>query len=140
MNRVLCWKNKGLSHVAFATKDIEKTMTIFRDKFNVESEIKPFKFEPQQVHVGFLHLDNTSIEFIQPMTTDSPISKYLEKNPSGGMHHVCFYVDDLNNAISDLKGQGVRALNKPRPGALGKDVVFMHPKDTGGVLVELEEH
>ena len=134
------WTNKGLSHVAFATKDINKTVALFKEKFKIEDIIEPFEFSPQKVKVAFLHLGDSSIEVIEPLAADSPITKFLDKNPNGGMHHVCFYVDDLANAIEDLKAEGVRALNKPRPGALGKDVVFMHPKDTGGVLVELEEH
>eukprot|EP00834_Sanchytrium_tribonematis_P005865 NODE_386_length_8322_cov_0.935547.p7 type:complete len:144 gc:universal NODE_386_length_8322_cov_0.935547:2964-3395(+) len=134
------WQNKGLSHVAFASKDIEKTMTLFREKFKIQSEIKPFDFAPQKVKVAFLHLGNSSIEVIEPMSKDSPVAKFLEKNPNGGMHHICFYVDNIHTALEDLENEGIRALNKPRPGALGKDVAFLHPKDTNGVLVELEEH
>eukprot|EP00835_Amoeboradix_gromovi_P003156 NODE_198_length_15297_cov_0.486182.p12 type:complete len:146 gc:universal NODE_198_length_15297_cov_0.486182:6803-6366(-) len=134
------WSNKGLSHVAFATKNIEETMELFKVKFKIDSAIEPFEFKSQKVKVGFLHLGDSSIEIIEPLATTSPISKFLDKNPNGGMHHVCFYVDDIQNAITDLESKNVRALGQPRPGALGKDVVFLHPKDTGGVLVELEEH
>lgn len=134
------WSNKGLSHVAFATKDIHKTLALFKDKFKISSVMDPFEFKPQGVKVAFLHLGDSSIELIEPLTQQSPISKYLAKNPNGGMHHICFFVDDIENAVDDLNSQGIRALNQPRPGALGKNVVFLHPKDTNGVLVELEEH
>ncbi|KAL3899968.1 MAG: hypothetical protein SGCHY_001667 [Lobulomycetales sp.] len=88
----------------------------------------------------FVELENTKFELLKPLGENSPIQKFLDKNSNGGIHHVCIEVDDISAAIKDLVRDGVRALNPtPKIGAHGLPVVFLHPKDCGGVLVELEE-
>lgn len=94
------------------------------------------------VNVVVLDVKNTHIELLDRLGMDkSPISSYLEKNPVGGIHHMCLEVDNIDEAIKDLQRKGIRLLNeKPKIGAHGKPVVFLHPKDCSGVLVELEQH
>ena len=89
----------------------------------------------------FVTLPNTKIEFIEPLGEDSPIAKFLERNADGGIHHVCYEVDDIIAARDELKATGVRVLGdgKPKIGAHGKPVLFLHPKDFSGTLVELEQ-
>ena len=93
------------------------------------------------VRVVFVTLPNTKIELLEPMGSASPIAKFLEKNSSGGIHHLCYEVTDLNEAIATLRDEGMRILGdgKPKIGAHGLPVVFLHPKDMNGTLVELEE-
>ena len=87
----------------------------------------------------FVELGNTKIELLHPLGDSSPIQGYLNKNPSGGLHHICLEVDDIHKAVDQLKGSNKRVLGEPRIGAHGLPVVFVHPKDMGGVLVELEQ-
>lgn len=88
----------------------------------------------------FVELLNTKIELLLPLGNQSPIEKFLEKNPGGGMHHICLEVDNIENAVEDLKAKNIRLLgSKPTIGAHGKPVIFLHPKDCGGVLIELEQ-
>jgi methylmalonyl-CoA/ethylmalonyl-CoA epimerase len=84
-------------------------------------------------------LPNSKIELLQPLGEKSPIAAYLEKNPNGGMHHICYEVEDVAAAVAKLKAQGARVLGEPKIGAHGKPVVFLHPKDFVGTLVELEQ-
>ena len=99
---------------------------------------------PQPAHgvtTMFITLPNTKIELLQPLGADSPIAKFLERNPDGGIHHVCYEVDDILAARDRLKAQGARVLGngEPKIGAHGKPVLFLHPKDFDGTLIELEE-
>ena len=91
--------------------------------------------------VVFVELPNTQVELLQPLGAASPIAKFLEKNPDGGMHHLCFEVDDILAARDALKASGARVLGdgEPKIGAHGKPVLFLHPKDFGGTLIELEQ-
>jgi methylmalonyl-CoA/ethylmalonyl-CoA epimerase len=93
------------------------------------------------VRVVFIELPNTKVELLEPLGAASPIAKFLEKNPDGGMHHVCYEVDDIILARDRLKAQGARVLGdgEPKIGAHGKPVLFLHPKDFTGTLVELEQ-
>jgi methylmalonyl-CoA/ethylmalonyl-CoA epimerase len=92
------------------------------------------------VTVVFVSLDNTKIELLHPLGEKSPIAGFLEKNASGGIHHMCIEVDDIEKAVADLKAKKIRCLSeKPRIGAHGKPVMFLHPKDCAGVLIELEQ-
>ncbi len=93
------------------------------------------------MRVVFVTLPNTKIEFLEPLGADSPIAKFLERNPDGGMHHVCYEVDDILVARDRLKASGARVLGsgEPKIGAHGKPVLFLHPKDFQGTLVELEQ-
>jgi len=102
------------------------------------SEPKPQK--DHGVTTVFVHLDNTNIELLQPLGDKSPIENFLKKKPDGGVHHICLEVDDINTSIEELKLKGLKPIDpKPKIGAHGKPVVFLHPKDCDGVLVELEQ-
>ena len=129
-----------LNHVALAVRDIGKAAAIYRDVLGAEVSAAI----PQPDHgviTVFVTLPNTKIEFLQPLGENSPIAKFLERNPDGGMHHVCYEVDDIRAASAGLKAAGARVLGdgEPRIGAHGKPVLFLHPKDFTGTLVELEE-
>ena len=129
-----------LNHVAIAVKDAEKAAKIYGGAFGAEiSGAVPL---PEHgVITVFVTLPNTKIEFIQPLGDASPIAKFVEKNADGGIHHVCYEVDDIRAARDLLKAQGARVLGdgEPKIGAHGKPVMFLHPKDFCGTLVELEQ-
>ncbi len=129
-----------LNHVAIAVRDIGKAAAIYRDVLGAEVSAAV----PQPDHgvtTVFVTLPNTKIEFLEPLGENSPIAKFLERNPDGGMHHVCYEVDDIRAASAALRAGGARVLDdgEPRIGAHGKPVLFLHPKDFTGTLVELEE-
>ena len=129
-----------LNHVAIAVPDIEKAAKIYRETLGA----KVSAAEPQPDHgvtTVFIELPNTKIELLEPLGEDSPIAKFLEKNADGGMHHVCYEVDDIIAARDRLVAEGARVLGDgdPKIGAHGKPVLFLHPKDFCGTLVELEE-
>jgi methylmalonyl-CoA/ethylmalonyl-CoA epimerase len=129
-----------LNHVAIAVRDIEKASALYRDTLG--AKVTPPVDQPAHgVTVVFVELPNTKIEFLQPLGADSPIAKFLDKNPDGGIHHVCYEVDDILAARDRLKAQGARVLGdgNPRIGAHDKPVLFLHPKDFNGTLVELEQ-
>jgi len=129
-----------LNHVAIAVRDAGKAAAIYRDVLGAEISAAV----PQPDHgviTVFVTLPNTKIEFLEPLGGNSPIAKFLERNPDGGMHHVCYEVDDIRAASASLKAAGARVLGdgEPRIGAHGKPVLFLHPKDFSGTLVELEQ-
>jgi methylmalonyl-CoA/ethylmalonyl-CoA epimerase len=129
-----------LNHVAIAVKDLEKSASLYRDTLG--ARVSPPQSEPTHgVTVVFIELPNTKIELLAPLGENSPIAKFLEKNPDGGMHHVCYEVDDILAARDRLKAGGARVLGdgEPKIGAHGKPVLFLHPKDFNGTLVELEQ-
>jgi methylmalonyl-CoA/ethylmalonyl-CoA epimerase len=129
-----------LNHVAIATKDIKKATAVYRDTLGakVSGEVA----QPDHgVTTVFVELPNTKIELLEPLGENSPIAKFLEKNPSGGMHHICYEVDDIEAACEQMRAQGatITGTGKPRIGAHGKPVVFLHPRDFTGTLIELEQ-
>ena len=129
-----------LNHVAIAVPDIAKAAAVYRDTLGAQVSAAV----PQPGHgvtTVFITLPNTKIELLEPLGANSPITKFLERNPDGGMHHVCYEVDDIRAASAGLKAAGARVLGdgEPRIGAHGKPVLFLHPKDFTGTLVELEE-
>ena len=129
-----------LNHVAIAVKDLETSDALYRDTLG--AKVSPPQPEPAHgVTVVFIELPNTKIELLQPLGENSPIAKFLEKNPDGGMHHVCYEVEDIIAARDRLKATGARVLGdgEPKIGAHGKPVLFLHPKDFNGTLVELEQ-
>jgi methylmalonyl-CoA/ethylmalonyl-CoA epimerase len=129
-----------LNHVAIAVRDIEAASRLYRDTLG--ADVSPATDQPEHgVTVVFVNLPNTKIEFLQPLGENSPIAKFLEKNADGGIHHVCYEVDDILAARDRLKATGARVLGDgaPRIGAHGKPVLFLHPKDFNGALVELEQ-
>ncbi|MEM1273405.1 MAG: methylmalonyl-CoA epimerase [Pseudomonadota bacterium] len=129
-----------LNHVAIAVPDLEAAAAQYRDTLG--AEVGPPQDEPDHgVTVVFITLPNTKIELLFPLGSGSPIAGFLEKNPSGGIHHVCYEVDDILAARDQLQAAGARVLGdgEPKIGAHGKPVLFLHPKDFTGTLVELEE-
>ena len=128
-----------LNHVGVATPSIAKSLELYRTLFGAEPHGEPFDLPAQGVRVCFVDLPNSQIELIEPLGADSPIVKFLGKNPEGGQHHVCFEVPDIHEAKAWFEGKGVRVLGEPRIGAHGTPVFFLHPKDMGGVLTEIME-
>jgi methylmalonyl-CoA/ethylmalonyl-CoA epimerase len=129
-----------LNHVAIAVTDLDRSMALYRDTLG--ARVSPPLPQPEHgVTVVFVELPNTKIELLEPLGDNSPIAKFLEKNSDGGMHHVCYEVDDIRAARDKLKASGARVLGdgEPKVGAHGKPVLFLHPKDFGGTLVELEQ-
>jgi len=129
-----------LNHVAIAVRDIAKAAKVYRDTLGAEvSAVVP---QPEHgVSTVFISLPNTKIELLEPLGEDSPIAKFLDKNPDGGIHHLCYEVADVRAARDRLTAQGARVLGdgEPKIGAHGKPVLFLHPKDFCGTLVELEQ-
>ncbi|KAI9193386.1 Glyoxalase/Bleomycin resistance protein/Dihydroxybiphenyl dioxygenase [Polychytrium aggregatum] len=133
------WSLGALNHVAIAVPDIDKATTFYRDVMGGNCSEK-VPLPEHGVYTVFVHLGNTKIELLYPLGEKSPIEGFLKKKPEGGIHHICIEVDDVKAAIVDLKTKGIRSLDpEPKIGAHGKPVVFLHPKDCGGVLVELEQ-
>ncbi|HIC29117.1 MAG TPA: methylmalonyl-CoA epimerase, partial [Rhodospirillales bacterium] len=123
-----------------AVPDLSAAATVYRDTLGARVS-KAEALPEHGVTVVFVDLGNTLVELMEPLGEDSPITGFLEKNPTGGMHHVCYEVDDIIAARDKLKDQGVRVLGdgEPKTGAHGKPVLFLHPKDFAGTLIELEQ-
>ena len=129
-----------LNHVAIAVPDLEAAAAQYRNTLG--ADVGPAQDEPDHgVTVVFITLPNTKIELLYPLGENSPINGFLEKNPSGGIHHICYEVDDILAARDHLLSEGARVLGtgEPKIGAHGKPVLFLHPKDFNGCLVELEQ-
>ena len=129
-----------LNHVAIAVRDMEKAANVYRKTLGADVSAKV----PQPEHgvsTVFITLPNTKIELLEPLGAESPIAKFLDRNPDGGIHHICYEVDDIIAARDQLTKQGARVLGsgEPKIGAHGKPVLFLHPKDFCGTLVELEQ-
>jgi methylmalonyl-CoA/ethylmalonyl-CoA epimerase len=129
-----------LNHVAIVVPDVAKAAAVYRDTLGAKVS-EPVTLPPHGVTVVFVVLDNTKIELLQPYGKDSPVGNFLERNPSGGMHHVCYEVENIIAARDRLKAEGARVLGdgEPKIGAHDKPVLFLHPKDFCGTLVELEQ-
>ncbi len=128
-----------LNHVGIATPSIEAAVAVYRELLGADAIGEAFDLPAQKVRVCFVDTPNSQIELLEPLGEESPIATFLEKNPAGGQHHVCFEVPDIHAAVTDLTAKGARVLGAPRIGAHGTPVIFVHPKDMGGVLVELME-
>jgi methylmalonyl-CoA/ethylmalonyl-CoA epimerase len=128
-----------LNHVGVATPSIAHAIETYRTLLGATAIGEPFDLPAQGVKVCFIDTPNTQIELIEPYDESSPIAGFLRSNPAGGQHHLCFEVADIHAAIADLTAKGARVLGEPRIGAHGTPIVFVHPKDMGGVLVELME-
>jgi len=129
-----------LNHVAIAVRDIAKAAGIYRETLG--ADVSAAVAQPDHgVTTVFVSLPNTKIELLAPLGEGSPIANFLERNPEGGVHHVCYEVDDILGARDRLKAAGARVLGdgEPRLGAHGKPVLFLHPKDFCGTLVEIEQ-
>jgi methylmalonyl-CoA/ethylmalonyl-CoA epimerase len=129
-----------LNHVAIAVPDLTAAAAQYRDMLG--ARVGAARDEPEHgVTVVFVELPNTRIELMQPLGEGSPIASFLARNPGGGMHHLCYEVADIRAARDRLAAGGARVLGdgEPRTGAHGRPVIFLHPKDFAGTLVELEE-
>jgi len=129
-----------LNHVAIAVPDLEQAAALYRDTLGAKVSA-PIPEPDHGVTVVFVELPNTKIELLHPLGAKSPIQGFLDKNPAGGIHHVCYEVEDILAARDRLKARGARVLGdgNPKIGAHGKPVLFLHPKDFAGTLVELEQ-
>jgi methylmalonyl-CoA/ethylmalonyl-CoA epimerase len=129
-----------LNHVAIAVPDLAAASTVYRDTLGARLT-EPQALPEHGVTVVFIDTGNTKVELLEPLGENSPIAAFLEKNPAGGMHHICYEVDDIIAARDRLVAAGARVLGdgNPRIGAHGKPVLFLHPKDFLGTLVELEQ-
>ena len=128
-----------LNHVGVATPSIDASVAMYRDVLGATSITDKWAMPEQGVWVCFVNLPNSQIELIEPYGDKSPITAFLEKNPKGGQHHVCFEVENIIAARDEMKAKGATVLGEPRIGAHGTPLIFVHPKDMGGVLVELME-
>jgi methylmalonyl-CoA/ethylmalonyl-CoA epimerase len=129
-----------LNHVAIAVRDLEAASVVYRSTLGAEVSA-PVPLPEHGVTTVFVTLPNTKIELISPLGDNSPIAKFLARNPDGGIHHICYEVDDIRAARDRLRAEGARVLGdgEPKIGAHGKPVLFLHPKDFCGTLVEIEE-
>ena len=128
-----------LNHVGVATPSIDESVKMYRDLLGATDHTDKWVMEEQGVWVCFVNLPNSQIELIEPYGEASPIHGFLAKNPKGGQHHICFEVPDIIAARDEMRAKGATVLGtgEPRIGAHGVPVIFLHPKDMGGVLVEL---
>jgi methylmalonyl-CoA/ethylmalonyl-CoA epimerase len=129
-----------VNHVAIAVRDIAKAAEIYRKTLGADVSAAM----PQRAHgvtTVFVALPNTKIELLEPLGEDSPIAKFLDRNPDGGIHHICYEVEDIIAVRDKLKAEGARVLGdgEPKMGAHGKPVLFLHPKDFCGTLIEIEQ-
>jgi methylmalonyl-CoA/ethylmalonyl-CoA epimerase len=129
-----------LNHVAIAVHDLDSASRVYRDMLGAELSA-PLPQPEHGVTVVFITLPNTKVELLEPLGDGSPIAGFLARNPEGGIHHICYEVDDIGAARDRLIAAGARVLGPPEPkiGAHGKPVIFLHPKDFCGTLVELEQ-
>ena len=127
-----------LNHVAIATVDLEKATALYRDTLGAKVSA-PVAQPEHGVTTVFVELPGSKIELLAPLGNASPIANFLKRHPEGGIHHVCFEVADIKAAQGRLTAAGARALGDIKTGAHGKPVLFLHPKDFGGVLIELEQ-
>jgi methylmalonyl-CoA/ethylmalonyl-CoA epimerase len=129
-----------LNHVAIAVPDLESATRKYRNVLGAKVS-EPQALPEHGVTVAFVELENTKTELLEPLGENSPIAAFLAKNPSGGIHHMCYEVEDIIASRDALRAEGVRVLGdgEPRTGAHGKPVLFLHPKDFDGTLIELEQ-
>ena len=129
-----------LNHVAIVVPDLDAAGALYRDAFGAGVSA-PLALPEHGVTTVFVELPNTKIELLHPLGEDSPIAKFLARNPAGGIHHLCYEVADIEQAGRRLVGEGMRILGdgKPKIGAHGKPVIFLHPADALGTLIELEQ-
>ena len=129
-----------LNHIAIAVQDLDAAIELYRDTLGA-NVTKPMDLPEHGVRVSFVDLENTKIELLYPIGDNSPITSYLNKNAAGGMHHICYEVRDILVARDKMLDKGMRILgsDQPKIGAHGKPVLFLHPKDFCGTLIELEQ-
>lgn len=126
-----------IDHLGIAVKSLDETVKYYEEALGLKCEHRE-EVESQKVRTAFFNVGGTHIELLEPTSPESAIAKYLEKNPNGGIHHVAYATDDIVGQLAQAKNAGVRLINEtPMPGAHGKQVAFLHPKSTFGVLTEL---
>jgi len=128
-----------LNHVGVATPSIDDSVKLYRDILGATDIGEKFALPEQGVWVCFVNFENSQVELIEPSDENSTITGFLKQNPAGGQHHICYEVEDIHVARDEMLAKGVRVLGEPRIGAHGTLIIFLHPKDMGGVLVELME-
>jgi methylmalonyl-CoA/ethylmalonyl-CoA epimerase len=134
-----------MNHIGVATPDLDAAIAFYRNVMGATDITEPFVLESQQVRVCFVNTPGengttgTQVELLQPTSADSAVGKWLEKNPLGGQHHICFEVPDIYAAKAEFEAMGKRVLCEPRIGAHGTLIFFVHPKDMGGMLTEVME-
>ncbi|UJR33914.1 hypothetical protein I4U23_021333 [Adineta vaga] len=134
------WNLGKLNHLAVAVPNLDEASSFFKNVLQAKSVSGAVALKEHGVYTVFVDLGNTKIELLHPLGEKSPIKKFLEKNKSGGIHHICIEVDNIEKAIKDIHQQNIRTLaEKTQIGAHGKPVIFLHPKDCGGILIELEQ-
>lgn len=132
-------KPTHIEHIGIAVKNLEEAIPYYENVlglkcYNIET------VEDQKVKTAFFKVGQTKIELLEPISAESPIAKYLEKNPHGGVHHIAFAVDNVSQALLDAQNAGIQLIDMaPRKGAEGLNIAFFHPKSTGGVLTEVCE-
>jgi len=129
-----------LNHVAIAVPDLAEAAALYATALGADVS-QPVPHPEHGVTVVFVTLPNTKVELLEPLGERSPIEAFLERNPSGGIHHICYEVEDIRAASAKLKASGARVLGdgEPKIGAHGKPVLFLHPKDFNGTLIEIEQ-
>lgn len=128
-----------LNHIGVAVPSIEDAANDYRELYGAVDITEPGEMESQGVRFCFVNLPNAQIELIEPFGENSPIVNFLNKNPKGGQHHICYEVDDIHEAKRVMEERGATVLNEPRIGAHGTLIIFVHPKNTHGCLIELME-
>ncbi len=130
-----------LNHVGVAVASIEAAKATYRDLYGVAADAitQTRELPAQGVKFAFVNLPNSQIELLEPLGENSPIAKFLERNPNGGQHHVCFEVENIYSARDAMAAKGATVLGEPRIGAHGTLIIFVHPKNSNGVLIELME-
>ena len=128
-----------LNHVGVAVPSIEKAINTYQNLYNISNISEIGEMPDQGVRFCFVNLPNSQIELIEPLGDNSPIQNFLDKNPKGGQHHICFEVKDIHEAKKEMEDKGATVLNEPRIGAHGTPIIFIHPKNSDGVLIELME-
>ena len=129
----------ALNHVGVAVPSIKKAIKTYKDLYNATDITEIGEMIDQGVRFCFVNLPNSQIELIEPLGDGSPIQNFLDKNPKGGQHHICFEVKYIHEAKIEMEEKGATVLNEPRIGAHGTPIIFIHPKDSDGVLIELME-
>ena len=128
-----------INHVGIAVPNVLAAAERYRNVFNCKTISDLIELPEQGVKVIFVDTPSGQVELIEPLGESSPIHKFLKNNPLGGQHHLCFEVDDIYQAKAEMEAKNIRVLNEPRIGAHGTLIIFLHPKDMGGVLIELME-
>lgn len=128
-----------MNHVGIAVPDLETAVARYRDVFGAEDISDVITMEERGLYVQFVNLPTGQVELVAPMRDKTAITNFLKKNPEGGQHHICFEVADIHATVADMAAKNIRILGEPRMGAHGTLAIFLHPKDMGGVLIELME-